>query len=185
MAYDSANVAVLSTVGRLYRAPTGTTAPTDATTALNAAFIDLGGWGEDGLSEERDRDTEQIRFAWGELAREVVTESTYSITVPLIETRQATLEAYYGAAGTVVATDQLQITIDPSSTGGRFAWVWEAVDGTRIRRTYMPSAEVTEVEEHVVAVDEPWAYELTVTAYRDATAGFTARSWWDAIAMSA
>jgi hypothetical protein len=177
VAYDSANVRVLSTVGRLYRAVTGTTAPTNAATALNAAFIDLGGWGEDGLSEERERDTEQIRYAWGELAREVVTESAYTIKVPLIETTQATLEAFYGAAGTVASTE-LQVTIDPSQTGGRFAWVWEAVDGAYLRRTYIPSGEVTEVDEHTVTVDEPWAYTLTIQGYRDATAGFTARSWW-------
>jgi hypothetical protein len=176
-------VRVLSTVGRLYRAPYGTAAPTDATTALNAAYVDLGGWGEDGLSEERDRDTEEIRYAWGELAREVVTESAYRITVPLIETIQGSLEAYYGAAGTV-AGDAISIVIDPSTTGGPFAWVWEAVDGTVIRRTHIPRGEVTEVEEHVATVDEPWTYELTVTGYKDATTGYVAKAFWDGLTLA-
>jgi hypothetical protein len=41
MALDSDNVRV-AVSGAVYVAPTGTTAPTDSGTALDAAFIDLG-----------------------------------------------------------------------------------------------------------------------------------------------
>jgi hypothetical protein len=182
VAYDSANVRVLR-AGTLYRAPVGTAAPTNATTALNAAFVDLGGIGEDGLTEERERDSEQIRYDNGDLAREVVTESALTLNATLIETTRAGLEAYYGATGTVTG-DELAIDIDPASTGGRFAWVYNAVDGAVIRRTYIPSGEVTEVGELTFVGGEPWGYEITITGYKVDGNAWAARAWVDGLDLA-
>src|SRR5690349_13591382 len=49
--------------GELYVAPTGTTLPSDTTTALNAAFKGLGYFSEDGVTENFERDTNDIT-AW-------------------------------------------------------------------------------------------------------------------------
>ena len=183
MAYTSDNVRVLRT-GTWYVAPTGTTAPTDATTALNAAFVDLGGVGEDGTTEERERDTEQIRYDNGDLAREVVTESNFTLNATLIETTRAGLELYYGATGTVVATDQLQINVDPGSTGGRKSFVFQVVDGLYIVRTYSPEGEITEVGELVFVNDEPWGYEITVTGYKPSGQTYSAQKFYEGLTLA-
>lgn len=49
--------------GAVYRAPVGTTLPTDATTALNEAFVCLGYISEDGLTNANSPDGDKIK-AW-------------------------------------------------------------------------------------------------------------------------
>ena len=50
--------------GALYWAPLGSTLPTDATTALDAAFLPLGYVSEEGLTNSNSRDNDEIH-AWG------------------------------------------------------------------------------------------------------------------------
>ena len=50
--------------GAVYVAPKGTTLPTDATTSLGAAFTCLGYVSEDGLENQNELDSGEIK-AWG------------------------------------------------------------------------------------------------------------------------
>ncbi len=163
MALDSDNVRV-AVSGAVYVAPTGTTAPTDSSTALNAAFTDLGFISADGIAESIDRSTNQIR-AWqnGSLVREVTSEGTYSVTLTFLETNQDVLELYYGASITGGALDG-----DPTTTGGRKSFVIDVVDGATVERTYIPAGEITAVGERTLASGEAIGYNVTITAYADA-----------------
>ena len=64
------NLATNVTVGKpkasggVYSAPTGTALPTDATTALNAAFTSLGYCSDDGLTNSIELENAEIK-AWG------------------------------------------------------------------------------------------------------------------------
>ena len=50
--------------GAIFRAPLGSTLPTDATTVLDEAFVGLGYCSDDGLTNENSPETESIK-AWG------------------------------------------------------------------------------------------------------------------------
>jgi len=164
MALDSDNVRV-ATTGAVYVAPVGTTGPTDSNGSLNVAFVDLGYVSADGISESMDKSTNQIR-SWqdGSLVREVVADGTYMVEMTFIETNEAVLELYYGVSHTAG-----KFAIDPRKTGGRQSFVIDVIDGNSVERTYIPSGEITSVGERTLASGEAIGYQVTVTAYADAT----------------
>jgi hypothetical protein len=81
-----------------------------------------------------------------------------------IETNEAVLELYYGVTQT-----SGKFSIDPRKTGGRQAFVIDVIDGASIERTYVPSGEITSVGERTLASGEAIGYQVTVTAYADAS----------------
>ena len=161
MALDSSNVRVAVT-GAVYVGPTSATPPTDADSPLTG-FDDLGYVHEDGITEARERSTEQLR-AWqnADVLREVITEASIAYTFRLVETKKEVVELYYG---TTVDPSDGSVRIVPSKTGGRRSMVIDIVDGTEFIRIYLPAAEVTEVGETVYAGGEAIGYEVTVTGY--------------------
>jgi len=175
MALSAENVNV-GTTGAIYVGATSATAPTSAVATLTG-FTDLGYVSADGVSETRDRSTNQIR-AWqnSDLVREVVTEATATFSATLLETSAATLAAYYGATVTGGA-----IEIDPAATGGRKSFVIDLVDGADAIRTYIPAGEILSVGEQVYQNGEPVGYEITITAYASA-AGYSFKKFYSALA---
>ncbi len=164
MALDSDNVRV-GVTGAVYVAPTGTAAPTASGSALDAAFADLGYVSSDGITEGIDKSTTQIR-SWqdGSLVREIVSEGTYSLEMTFIETKGDVLELYYGSTIT-----SGELGLNPRATGGRQSFVVDVIDGSNIERIYIPSAEITSVGERTIASGEAIGYQVTITAYADAS----------------
>lgn len=175
MALDSDNVRV-AVSGAVYVAPTGTTAPTTSSSALDAAFVDLGYVSADGITENIDRTTNQIR-AWqnGSLVREITSEGTYSVDLTFIETKEDVLELYYGATNA-----SGQFDIDPASSGGRKSFVIDVVDGTAVERVYIPAGEITALGTRTLASGEAVGYQVTITAYADADSA-TVTKWFSTL----
>lgn len=170
MALDSDNVRVAVT-GAVYVGPTTAAAPTGSSSTLTG-FNDLGYVSADGITENIDRTTNQIR-AWqhGSLVREVTSEGTYSVTLTFIETKQDVLELYFGSAITAGQLDG-----NPTKTGGRKSYVMDIVDGPLVERTYIPAGEITAIGERTLASGEAVGYNVTITAYAD-TDNVTFKKW--------
>jgi hypothetical protein len=167
----------VGTTGALYVGSTGATAPTGATTSLTG-FTALGYIHSDGITETRDRSTNQIR-AWqnSDLVREVVTEATATFQATLLETSLDTLAAYYGSA---VDVADGSIEVNPASTGGRKSFVIDLIDGTDAIRTYIPAGEILSVGEQVYQNGEAIGYDVTITAYASAD-GFSFKKFYSAL----
>lgn len=164
---DSSNVRVAVT-GAVYAGPTTTTEPTDAE-AIVTGFDNLGYVGEDGVTETRDRSSNQIRgWQHGATVREVVTEGTFTLNFVLLETKLENIELYYG--GTVDPADG-SIIVNATATGGRKSFIVDVIDDADFIRTYVKEGEVTEVGDQVYANGEPIGYEVTVTGYDTDYAG--------------
>lgn len=155
--------------GATFAAVVGTTLPTDATTALDAAFKCLGYSSEDGLSESMSRTIESVK-EWGGktvLTTQTEYEETYSFT--LIEPLNTeVLKVVYGDDN-VTTTSALRTV----SSGGEEledrSWVFDMVmSNGKARRIVIPKAKVTEIGDISYTNSDPVAYELTITATPDA-----------------
>ena len=156
--------------GAIFRAPLGSTLPTDATTALDGAFVGLGYCSDDGLTNENSPETESIK-AWGGdtvLTTQTAKEDTF--TFKLIETMSPdVLKAVYGSAnvtGTLADGITVKATSDPQEA---VAWVIELLqrDGAH-KRIVIPSAAITEIGEIAYSDEDAVGYEVTITATPDA-----------------
>lgn len=160
MALDSGNVVVGKT-GAVRVGIVGATAPTSATSDISAGHNDLGYISEDGVTEARDRTTNKIK-GWqnGDTLREVVTESSFTLAFTMVETREETVELFYGNPVTGAS-----VVVVPSKTGGRKSFVCDVVDDGQTIRIYIPEGEVTEVGEVSYVNGDAVGYPVTISGY--------------------
>lgn len=167
--------------GELSVAATGSTAPTNSTAALDAAFVGLGYVGEDGVSLTPTETVQKIR-AWQNAAvvRSNRTELDWMFKCKLIETKGKTLGLYFrnSSGPAVVSAGQWSLLPDQTSPDER-AFVFDVLDGTKHIRHYVPRGEVTERSEIKHASGEVIGYEVTILAYYDSTLGAPFKSFSD------
>lgn len=162
MAIDTTEIRV-GISGSVYVAPTGSTAPVDATTALDAAFIDLGAINEDGIALAPSRSVENIR-AWqaAKAVRTVVTEDELSVSFSLMQWSADTIELAFGGGTFSVANITETKYVPPAAgTVDERSFVFEWVDGGVNSRLYVPRGMVTDVSE--IQVTKTSAVELALT----------------------
>lgn len=178
---DSTKVRAALT-GAMSYAPSETAAPVDADTVLPAAWRDVGYISEDGVTEARDRSTNNV-VAWqnAEVVRTLTTEASLTLEATMIESNPNSLELFYG---TEVDDTDGSIEIVPRQNGGRRAIVLDYIDGDEYVRLYLPQAEVTEVGESVLVAGEAVAYPVTITAYPDGTLGYSGKKWFSGLVVT-
>jgi hypothetical protein len=165
MPAPNANSVAVGVTGAVYRAPMGTTLPTTAAAALNAAFIELGYVSEEGIQETQGTQTNDIR-AWqnGTIVRKVQTSHDLTYDLSMLEVNAETIAAYYGNFDN--ATNAWQIN---AAVLGRFAWVFDIIDGTNRLRIVLPEAEVTNRGAISYVNGDAVKFPLTLTAYEHST----------------
>ena len=145
--------------GYLYRAPADTTLPTDASTALDAAFVCMGYASDDGLKNEHS--TEETIKAWG--GDVVLSTKEDKFTFTLIEALSAdVLKAVHGDDN---VTGTLATGIAVSVNDGNqepSAWVVEMLLNANTTK-----GTVSEVGEVTYKDDEAVGYEVTLIAGAD------------------
>ena len=181
MTLTSDNVRVAVT-GAIYMGPTTADAPTSPVAALDADFVDLGYFNEDGLAEQRSRETTDIKGHNGAIVRTLVTEGKATFKCVLIETKKETVELYYATTVTQTGTEG-HFDVDPTKTGGRRSFVIDTIDGGEVERTYIAEGELTEVGDRSRKNSDATGYDVTITAYPSAVLGGNAfRTWMTALA---
>ena len=157
--------------GAIYRAPIGTALPTDTSTALNAAFKQLGYVTDDGLTNSNNAEYENIKAWGGDIVLSTQTEKADTFQFTLLEVLNTdVLSAVYNSAN-VTGTLATGITVKANSTEAEEAeWVVEMVlrNGT-LKRIVIPRAKITELGDITYTDDDATGYEVTITAYPDNT----------------
>lgn len=156
--------------GAVYAAPIGTTLPTDAVTALNSAFSNLGYISEDGLKNSSETEKEIVK-AWG--GDEVLVTNqgrSDKFSYTLIEVLSVdVLKHVYGSAN-VSGTLANGITVNVNSSDTEdVCMVFELVLRGAVKRIVVPCAHVTEVGEISYTDGDAVGYETTITCQPDAS----------------
>lgn len=155
--------------GAVYRAPLGTTLPTDATTELNVAFVPLGYISEDGLTNANSPSSDKIKAWGGDTVHTYQTEKDDTFQFKLIEAlNEEVIKAVYGNRN-VTGSIKEGLTLKANSTAAEdCSWVVEMVLNNVLKRVVVPCAKITELGDIVYADEEALGYDVTLTATADA-----------------
>lgn len=159
-----------ATGGAISVAPQGTTLPTDATTALGAAFTKLGYISDSGMTNSNSLSTDSVK-AWGGdevLVIDQGREDSFQFT--LIDSLNVdVLKQVYGASN-VSGTLETGITINVKSNVSLPEMVYVAdmilKDGT-LKRIVVPNGKVSDVGDITYSDSDAIGYETTIKAIPD------------------
>lgn len=167
------------TTGVVYRAPIGTELPTDATSALAAAFKTLGHLSEDGFTNNYERSSEDLREMGGAVVLTVQTESKDSFKFKLIDALDPeALKAAYGSDKVSGDLDNgIEVTVDGSEPE-ESVWVFETImrDGA-LQRIVIPDGKVSEMDEVPFKRNELVGFDITLAALLDPIEGFNHKTY--------
>lgn len=168
---ESANVSAAKpkTAGAVFTAPLGTDLPTDAVTALAAAYLPLGHVSEEGVKNANSPSSNQVKAWGGDVVLDSQTDKSDHFHMTLIEALNVNvLKLVYGdknVTGTLSAG--IHVTANRDEAEQRVIVV-DMVLKNAAKRIVIPRAKVVEVDEIVYADGKAIGYGTKLYAAPDA-----------------
>ena len=161
------------TTGAVAVAVLGTTAPTDAGTALPSAWTTGGYVAEDGLTLGINRSMTAIKD-WSQAnVRKALSDFDGTIQLSFLQVDEFAAKEVFGASNVTKTAassthgEQLKIAIGAELPEMK-SWCFNMKDGDRRVRVYAPCAQVTEVGDVSFVPNAGNAYPATISCYPDA-----------------
>ena len=157
--------------GYFFLAPAGTALPTDNTTALDAAFLNMGFLGDDGVNFSDSSSTETAYDANGDSIATSQGEIEKTFTVTFREIKKDSLAVLYGSANVTDADGKLTVH-DKGPNDATYVGVFEIrlKDGRKWRRV-VPQCQPGELGDQTIVYNDLVGRELTMAALLDSTSG--------------
>ena len=156
------------TQGAVFAAAVGSTLPTDAVTALDAAFKDLGFLSEDGVTRSRSLSSSNIKEWGGKVVLITEEEDITTIKFKMIEYLNTEVQKVVNGDANVTGDLTTGLAITPGDEMTEHAFVfWQKMRGGVPYRLVVPRGKITEIGDIVYKDDEATGYELTITALPD------------------
>ena len=160
--------------GAIYLAAVGTALPTDAKSELDAAFQNLGFVSENGVENDNNGSSEEVKEWGGKVVNTLMKEKADKFKFTLIEAlNPEVLKLIYGAKN-VEGTLESGITVKASNDEYEsYSFVFDMLLKNGImKRIVLPLAKVSEVGTVKYVAGENIGYETTLSAFPDGK-GFT------------
>lgn len=153
--------------GAFFRAPLGTTLPTDASTELGSDFTSLGYCSEDGLKNANSGESSDIKAWGGDPVLNIMSGKSDTFNITLIEALNvAVLKTVHGeenVSGSLSEGIAVNATTDDYT---EYVYVCDMImrDGA-LKRIIIPDGKITAVGEVAYSDSAPVGYALTIAAF--------------------
>lgn len=158
--------------GAVFRAPKGTTLPTDAATALASAYEDMGYISEDGVTNTNSPNTEKIKAWGGQVVLIVSTEKPDTFKLTFLESLNSNvLETVYGEDNVTVNAQSGTISVLANADElDEYVYVIDvAMRGGAMKRIVIPDGALSDLGDIVYKDDSAVGYEVTLDAMPDSS----------------
>lgn len=152
--------------GGIYRAPLGTTLPTDASTSLSGSFTSLGYIASGGVTHSFAMESGEYRAWGGDLVLSYTSSKTHTFAFGLIEVlNKTTYETVYGEAA---VSGDLATGISVAADGSdptEYVYVIElSMRDNAMKRIVIPDGKITAIGDVVYQDSDAVNYPVTITA---------------------
>ena len=158
-----------ATTGSIYRAPLGTTLPTDATTAIatvSNAYISMGYIAEGGVINSNSPESTELKAWGGDVVANVINGRPDKFKFGLIETLNPdVIKVPYGddnVSGTLAAG--ITVLANAQDLPESVYVIDQVLRNGALKRIVIPDGKVTEVGDIVYADNDAVQYPVTITA---------------------
>lgn len=155
--------------GAVYRAPLGTTLPTDATSALSSDWKCLGYVSDEGVTNSNSADTTEIKAWGGDTVLATQEDRTDTWQMVLIETLNVEVAKTVYGNGNVTGTLETGITITANNSereAGAIVVDMVMREGA-LKRVVLPNAKVGDLGDIVYNDSEAVGYDTTFNCLAD------------------
>lgn len=163
------------TTGAVSVAPLGTTAPTDARTALGGTWVSGGYIDENGIALSISKSFTTIKDWAMSTVRKALTDFDGTIALSFLQVDEFAAQRVLGTANVTKTAansthgEQLKLGVGPDVAGAE-SWCFSMKDGNRRVRVYVPNGQITEISGDVSFT--PGAANIwpcTLSCYDDGT----------------
>lgn len=161
--------------GAIYWAVTGTALPTNASTALAAAYKGLGYVADDGLVPNRDTNVDKAKAWGGDTVANLVTDESSSFEFTLLEVFQQQVNEFVFATGNVTFTAAIVGTgsklniLDKGGKPAQCIFAFDMLSGGKKMRIILPVADPVVTGERPFVDSDVSGWEVSVEALKDSS----------------
>ena len=170
MANNASNVSFgkPQATGGVWIAPSGSTLPTDGTTALDAAFVNMGYISDEGYVSNIETDTEEVTAWGGDTVLTAQSSFRETHTVNFIETNVNTLKTIYGSSNVTESGGVITVKSKSTELPECIVVIELLLTGNRVKRVVIPKAKIADRSAEISYSDtEAIAYPAVFSAAPD------------------